>query len=168
MVTPGYYRDPERTAAAFDAEGFLHTRDRGYRDPDGWWFVRGRTDDIINPGGEKLCLLEVDAALLAHPDVRDAACVGVAHGRFGEVPADFVQLERAMTEQAARDLLDAHCIATLERWKRPRLYVFVDEVPRTPGKRSKMAAAMTARLEGLVVTDADGVTTYRALKAATS
>jgi fatty-acyl-CoA synthase/O-succinylbenzoic acid--CoA ligase len=164
VVMPGYYRDPERTAATFDAEGFLHTRDRGYRDPDGWWFVRGRTDDIINPGGEKLCLLEVDAALLAHPDVRDAACVGVAHDRFGEVPAAFVQLdERAMTDEAARDLLDAHCIATLERWKRPRLYVFVDEVPRTPGKRSKMAAAMTAWLEGLVVRDADGVTTYRAL-----
>ncbi|MDN5862644.1 MAG: acyl--CoA ligase [Salinisphaera sp.] len=167
VVTPGYYRDPQRTAEAFDTEGFLHTRDRAYRDVDGWWFVRGRTDDIIKPGGEKLSLLEVDAALLAHPDVRDAGCVGVAHERFGEVPAAFVQLEREMSDAAARDLLDAHCIASLERWKRPRLYVFVDEVPRTPAKRSKMVTPMKQRLQGLIVRDTDGVTTYRALTAKT-
>jgi fatty-acyl-CoA synthase/O-succinylbenzoic acid--CoA ligase len=168
VVTPGYFRDPERTAEAFDDEGFLHTRDRAYRDPDGWWFIRGRTDDIIKPGGEKLSLLEVDAALIAHPDVRDAACVGVAHERFGEVPAAFVQLTRAMTEDEARDLLDAHCIATIERWKRPRLYVFVDAVPRTPAKRSKMTTVMKAQIEGLTVRDSDGVTTYGALKAVPS
>jgi acyl-CoA synthetase (AMP-forming)/AMP-acid ligase II len=168
VVTPGYYRDPQRTEEAFDAEGFLHTRDRAYRDADGWWFVRGRTDDIIKPGGEKLSLLEVDAALIAHPDVHDAGCVGVAHDRFGEVPAAFVQPNRDMTEQEARDMLDAHCIATLERWKRPRLYILVEEVPRTAAKRSKMAAAMKARLEGLIVRDADGITTYGALKAATT
>jgi fatty-acyl-CoA synthase/O-succinylbenzoic acid--CoA ligase len=168
VVTPGYYRDPERTAEAFDAEGFLHTRDRAYRDAEGWWYVRGRTDDIIKPGGEKLSLLEVDAALLAHPDVLDAGCVGVAHDRFGAVPAAFVQLARTLTDEAARELLDAHCLATLERWKRPRLYVFVDEVPRTPAKRSKMAAAMKQRLEGLVVRDADGVVTFGELTAGSS
>jgi acyl-CoA synthetase (AMP-forming)/AMP-acid ligase II len=165
VVTPGYFRDEERTAEAFDEEGFLHTRDRAYRDPGGWWFIRGRTDDIIKPGGEKLSLLEVDAMLQAHPDVHDAACVGVAHDRFGEVPAAFVQVERPMTEEELRDVLDAHSIASLERWKRPRLYVLVDEVPRTPAKRSKMAAVMKARLEGLVVRDADGVTTLGALRA---
>ncbi|WP_433503138.1 class I adenylate-forming enzyme family protein [Pseudonocardia halophobica] len=164
VVTPGYFHDPARTAEAFDAEGFLHTRDRAYRDPDGWWYIRGRTDDIIKPGGEKLSLLEVDAALQAHPDVRDAGCVGVAHERFGEVPAAFVQVERPMTEPELRDLLDAHCVEVLERWKRPRLYVLVDEVPRTPAKRSKMAAVMKARLDGVLVRDADGVTTLGALR----
>jgi fatty-acyl-CoA synthase/O-succinylbenzoic acid--CoA ligase len=168
VVTPGYYRDPRRTAEAFDAEGFLHTRDRAYRDSEGWWYVRGRTDDIIKPGGEKLSLLEVDAALIAHPDVHDAGCVGVAHDRFGEVPAAFVALRRDLTDREARDLLDAHCLATLERWKRPRLYVFVEEVPRTPAKRSKMAATMKRRLEGMLVRDADGVTTFGELTAGTS
>jgi acyl-CoA synthetase (AMP-forming)/AMP-acid ligase II len=168
VVTPGYFRDSDRTADAFDAEGFLHTRDRAYRDADGWWFVRGRTDDIIKPGGEKLSLLEVDAMLQAHPDVIDAGCVGVAHDRFGEVPAAFVQLARPMSEEEARDMLDAHAIAALERWKRPRLYVLVDAVPRTPAKRSKMASVMKAQLDGLVVRDADGVTTLGALQAATS
>ncbi|WP_181780214.1 class I adenylate-forming enzyme family protein [Pseudonocardia pini] len=168
VVTPGYFRDPERTAEAFDGEGFLHTRDRAYRDPDGWWFIRGRTDDIIKPGGEKLSLLEVDAVLQAHPDVVDAGCVGVPHDRFGEVPAAFVQIGRTMSEEEVRDLLDAHCVATFERWKRPRLYVLVDAVPRTPAKRSKMGAAMKAKLEGLVVRDADGVTTFGALTAVTT
>lgn len=56
------------------------------------------------------------------------------------------------------------CIATFERWKRPRLYVLVDQVPRTPAKRSKMAVAMRAQIEGLTVADADGVTTLGALR----
>lgn len=165
VVTPGYFLAPERTEEAFDDEGFLHTRDRAYRDPNGWWFVRGRTDDLIKPGGEKLSLLEVDAALMSHPDVVDAGCVGVAHERFGEVPAAFVQLARPLEDKEARDLLDAHCIATLERWKRPRLYVFVDAVPRTPAKRSKMATAMKAQLDGVTVRDADGVTTLGTIRA---
>ena len=62
----------------------------------------------------------------------------------------------------------SHCIATIERWKRPRLYVFVDAVPRTPAKRSKMTAVMKAQIEDLVVHDADGVTTYGVLKAVPS
>ncbi|WP_214103370.1 class I adenylate-forming enzyme family protein [Acrocarpospora catenulata] len=166
VVTPGYLADPERTAEAFDDEGYLHTRDRAYRDPDGWYFIRGRTDDIINAGGEKLSLLEVDEALRNHPDVQDAACVGVAHERFGEVPAAFVAMRHGITEEQARDRLDEHCIRELERWKRPRLYVLVDEVPRT-AKRSKDQGAMRTQVDGLLVLDADGVITYGSLRART-
>lgn len=164
VVTPGYYKDADRTAEAFDDEGFLHTRDRAYRDADGWWYIKGRTDDIIKPGGEKLSLLEIDAALHAHPDVVDAACVGVPHERFGEVPAAFVQMKEGVSEQQARDLLDAHCIATLERWKRPRLYVLVEAVPRTVSKRTKMAAVLKSKIEGVVVRDTDGVATLGELQ----
>lgn len=162
VVTPGYLNDPERTAVSFDDEGYLHTRDRAYRDPDGWYFVQGRTDDIINPGGEKLSLLEIDDVLRTHPDIVDAACVGVAHERFGEVPAAFVVARAGLDEEAVRDRLDAYCLSELERWKRPRLYVLVEEIPRT-AKRSKMAGAMKAKLDGLVVRAADGVTTFGAL-----
>jgi acyl-coenzyme A synthetase/AMP-(fatty) acid ligase len=165
VVTPGYYRDPERTAEAIDSEGYLHTRDRAYRSPDGWYYVRGRIDDIINPGGEKLSLLEVDAALLEHPDVIDAGCIGVAHERFGEVPAAFVQMTPGTSAEEAKDILDAHIINTLERWKRPRLYILVDEVPRT-AKRSKMHGAMRERLRGITLADADGVVTLDAFLSA--
>ena len=168
VVTPGYFNDPERTAEAFDERGFLHTRDRAYRDEDGWYYIRGRTDDIINAGGEKLSLIEVDEVLRSHPRVRDAACVGVAHERFGEVPAAFVVLEPTASEEEVRDLLDAHCIERMERWKRPRLYVLVDEVPRTVAKQSKWQGEMRRQIEGVVVRDADRVTTLGLLRAAQS
>lgn len=165
VVTPGYYNDPERTAAAFDSEGYLHTRDIGYRDAGGWYYIRGRTDDTIMSGAEKLSLLEIDDVLLAHPAVRDAACVGVAHERFGEVPAAFVALKSPLDEAAALALLDGHCLASTERWKRPRLYVFVAAVPRTAAKNSKMTGEMRRLIGDVIVTDADGVTTLDRLRA---
>jgi acyl-CoA synthetase (AMP-forming)/AMP-acid ligase II len=142
VVSPGYVNDPERTAAAFDAEGYLHTRDVARRDADGWWFLGGRTDDIINTGGEKLSLTEIEEVLRDHPQLRDIACTGVAHERFGTVPAAIVVSDLGEQELAAA--LDAHCLAHLERWKRPRLYVLVDEVPRTMPKRTKDLRALRA------------------------
>jgi acyl-coenzyme A synthetase/AMP-(fatty) acid ligase len=122
---------------------------------------------MIMSGAEKLSLLEVDEVLRAHPGVKDAACVGVRHERFTEVPAAFVALTDAMAEEEGKAMLDAHCIATMERWKRPRLYVFVKEVPRTVAKRSKMQGEMRRQIGDLVVRDADGVTTLTALRRAT-
>lgn len=165
VVTPGYYRDAERTAQAFDAEGYLHTRDVGYRDEAGWYFIRGRTDDIINCGAEKLSLLEIDELLIKHPSVRDGATSSVEHERFGEVPAAFVVLAEPMDEDEATRLIDDFFIANLERWKRPRLYVFTDIVPRTAAKQSKNQVAMKATLQGVRVMNADGVTSLSRITA---
>ena len=166
VVTPGYYNDPERTAAAFDAEGYLHTRDRGYRDPEGWYFIRGRTDDMILSGAEKLSLLEVDKVLLGHPDVADAGCVGVAHERFGEVPAAFIVLKATTEDEASsRQMLDDYCIDNMERWKRPRLYVFVERIPRTAAKQTKMIAELRRVVADVTVANADGVVTLPELRA---
>jgi fatty-acyl-CoA synthase/O-succinylbenzoic acid--CoA ligase len=165
VVTPGYYNDPERTAAAFDEDGYLHTNDRGYRDANGWYFIRGRTDDMILSGAEKLSLLEVDKVLLEHPDIRDAACVGVAHERFGEVPAAFVVLKKDLGEATAREMLDAYCCEAMERWKRPRLYVFVEAIPRTAAKQTKMAGELRRIVAGITVANADGVVTLGELQA---
>jgi acyl-CoA synthetase (AMP-forming)/AMP-acid ligase II len=165
VVTPGYYNDPERTAAAFDAEGFLHTNDRGYRDADGWYFIRGRTDDMILSGGEKLSLIEIDTVLLSHPGVRDAACVGVPHERFGDVPAAFIVLNTALEGTEARQMLDDYCLAQIERWKRPRLYVFVDAIPRTAAKQTKMSGELRRILGDVSVANADGVITLSELNA---
>ncbi|GAC1593659.1 MAG: AMP-binding protein [Acidimicrobiales bacterium] len=159
VTSPGYYNDEERTIAAFDAEGFLHTRDMASFDKDGWWWLGGRTDDIINSGGEKLSLIEVEAVLRTHPDIVDVACVGAAHDRFGVVPSAVVVMSPSagLDEQQARTLLDNHCLTQMERWKRPRLYVFVDEVPRTMPKRTKDLAALRRLVQDVVVTDATGV-----------
>jgi acyl-CoA synthetase (AMP-forming)/AMP-acid ligase II len=155
VVSPGYVNDPARTAAAFDGEGYLHTRDVARFDAEGWWFLGGRTDDIINSGAEKLSLTEVEETLRAHPQLRDVACTGVAHERFGTVPAAVVVSDLAEDELAV--VLDAHCLLHLERWKRPRLYVRVDEIPRTMPKRTKDLGALRALVTGIEVATADPV-----------
>jgi acyl-CoA synthetase (AMP-forming)/AMP-acid ligase II len=157
-VTPGYYNDPGRTAEALDDEGYFHTRDLATRDEDGWFWVGGRTDDIINTGAEKLSLLEVEEALRGHPAVADVACAAVAHARFGQAPAAFIVAKGHVTEDELAGILDAHCLQTLERWKRPRLYVKLDEIPRTSAKRTKSLSHLRAMLEGVELSDADGIT----------
>lgn len=159
IVMPGYFRDPQRTAEAVDDEGWLHTKDVAYRDEDGWYYLRGRTDDTINSGGEKLSLVEIDNVLLSHDEVADAACIGVAHTRFGEVPAAFVVLREgsSLDEDSAVRVLDEYVVSITERWKRPRAYVFVSSIPRTPAKRTKSFPELRAMVAGTVVSDAEGV-----------
>ena len=161
-VTPGYHNDPERTAAAFDEEGFLHTRDLAQLDEGGWFWIAGRTDDIINTGGEKLSLLEVEEALRRHPLVVDVACMGVPHERFGEMPSALVVTDREISEEDLAAILDAHCIAEIERWKRPRLYGRVEEIPRTFPKRTKDLQAIRARFEGVALAEGEGIATLSA------
>jgi acyl-CoA synthetase (AMP-forming)/AMP-acid ligase II len=157
VVSPGYFNDPERTAAAFDANGYLHTRDVARFDADGWWYLGGRTDDIINSGGEKLSLVEVEAVLRGHGCVADVACVPVAHERFGEVPAAVVVAAPGLDELAVTAMLDEHCVEHLERWKRPRLYRVVDEVPRTMPKRTKDMNALRGLVDGIRLIGGDVV-----------
>lgn len=152
VTTPGYVNDPERTAAAFDDQGYLHTGDIASFDADGWWWLGGRTDDIINTGAEKLSLIEVEQVVAGHPAVQDVACVAVAHERFGQSPAAIVVLsrdERSDAEWAAA--LDVYCCQQIERWKRPRLYVFTDAVPRTIPKRTRDIRALRALVKGVVL-----------------
>ena len=94
--------------------------------------------------------------------------MGVAHERFGEVPAAFIVLSQPGDEATAAALLDEYCIASMERWKRPRLYVFTDTIPRTAAKQTKMQGAMKAQINDLKVMNADGVTTLSALRAKAS
>lgn len=157
VVSPGYFNDTERTEAAIDADGWLHTRDVASFDADGWWYLGGRTDDIINSGAEKLSLLEVEDVLRGHPAVHDVACIPVEHERFGHVPAAIVVPvgEQSDTETATQ--LDNHCLSQLERWKRPRLYRVVPEVPRTMPKRTKDLRALRELVAGIRLRDADGV-----------
>jgi acyl-CoA synthetase (AMP-forming)/AMP-acid ligase II len=163
-VTPGYHNDPERTAAAFDEDGWLHTKDVAHVDEDGWFWIQGRTDDIINTGGEKLSLLEVEEALRAHPLVVDVACVGVAHERFGQLPGALVVTAHDISETDLAAQLDAHCRGAIERWKRPRVYGRIDEVPRTFPKRTKDQKALKAMVEGITLAEGTGVVTLGELK----
>jgi acyl-CoA synthetase (AMP-forming)/AMP-acid ligase II len=90
----GYWRDEAATRAAFTADDYLKSGDIGYLDADGYLFIVDRKKDIIIRGGENISAQEVEAALYAHPAVSEAAVIGIADERLGEVPAAVVWSEK--------------------------------------------------------------------------
>ena len=127
-VTPGYYGDPEATEAAFGPHG-LRTADVGYRDEDGRLYVLNRRDDRILTGGENVDPGEVATVLRDHPDVRDAAVVGLDDPEWGERVSALVVPEGDAAPE--RDELDAHCRERLAAFKVPKSVVFAEALPRT-------------------------------------
>ncbi|MGW3151179.1 class I adenylate-forming enzyme family protein [Streptomyces sp. NPDC001177] len=136
-VMRGYLGRPEETARTV-VDGWLHTGDVGGFDEDGYLVLVDRIKDMIIRGGENIYPKEIETILGDHPDVREAAVVGAAEPRLGEVPVAFVAL-RAGASATAADLLD-HCRARLARYKMPAEIVLVDGLPRNPvGKTDKPA-----------------------------
>ena len=128
VVMDGYYGDPEATRAAFGPHGF-HTGDVGYRDEAGRLWVLNRRSDRIVTGGENVHPGEVVDALRDHPDVREAAVVGLADPEWGERVGALVVPEEGATLTES-DVLD-HCASRLAGYKRPRTIRFAAELPRT-------------------------------------
>jgi fatty-acyl-CoA synthase len=129
-VSNGYWQNPDATSQALDADGWFHTGDLARRDDEGFYYIAGRKKDMIISGGVNVYPAEVEATLLAHPGVADAALVGVPHDTWGEVGIAFVV--RAPGSAVAAEALTSHIQATLAKHKTPREYVFVDALPRTP------------------------------------
>jgi acyl-CoA synthetase (AMP-forming)/AMP-acid ligase II len=104
----GYWNDPDSTAAAFTADGYLKTGDIGYIDEDDYLFIVDRKKDIIIRGGENISCQEVEAAIYSHPAVSEASVFGVPCERLGEVPAAVIYSEddRALDGEGLRDFLD--------------------------------------------------------------
>src|SRR6266571_5704411 len=121
-VTPGYYRDPEQTRAAFDADGFFVTGDLGTIDGDGRIRFRGRLKEMIKTGGINVAPLEVEGVLLAHPAVKQAYVVGLSDRGKGEVAAAAVELHAGAT--ATAEALTAFCRERLASYKVPARIVF--------------------------------------------
>ena len=92
VVMAGYYRNPEATAAAM-GDGWFHTGDAAVVHPDGYAEIRDRLKDVIISGGENISSVEVEAMLMRHPAVREAAVVGLPDARWGEAPHAFIVLE---------------------------------------------------------------------------
>jgi fatty-acyl-CoA synthase len=124
-VFAGYWRDPDATAAAF-RDGWLLTGDVADRDDEGNYRIRGRLKDMVVSGGENVYPAEIEAVLHEHPAVADAAVVGVPDERWGEVCAAFVVLD----SPASDDELRAHCLERLARFKVPKTFTVVEELPR--------------------------------------
>jgi oxalate---CoA ligase len=131
-VISGYVggRAPER----FDADGWLNSADLGYLDQDGFLFLAGRSDDVINRGGEMLYPREIEEVLMADPAVQDAVVVGRPSPILGQVPVAYViPAEEPDTAARLQDLLgqlNDRCTAELSRFKLPEAIYVVHDLPR--------------------------------------
>jgi 2-furoate---CoA ligase len=125
----GYWNRPDADEKVLRG-GWYFTGDLGRLDADGDLWIVGRVDDMIVSGGENIHPLEVEEVLARHPGVREVAVVGTADDRWGQRVVAYVVPEGVVSA----DELDAHCLASesLARFKRPREYRFVEELPKSP------------------------------------
>jgi long-chain acyl-CoA synthetase len=137
-ITPGYWNRPDATAESV-RDGWLHTGDLGYRDSDGFYFVVDRAKDMILRGGENVYCTEIDNTLADHPEIDEAAVVGVADPELGERVKAIVR--RVPGSDLSENAVRSHVAAHLASFKVPEFVEFVsDPLPRNPaGKLLKNA-----------------------------
>ena len=143
----GYWNRPDANAKSL-RDGWYFTGDTGYYDEDGDLYVSGRVDDMIISGGENISPVDIESVLSLHPSVDEVAVAGVKDERWGQRVVAFIK-RRDYVDSAA---LDAWCRESdLVNFKRPRDYVFVDDIPKSPvGKilRRKLSAGEYQRDNG--------------------
>jgi acyl-CoA synthetase (AMP-forming)/AMP-acid ligase II len=129
QVMQGYLGDDEATANTLDADGWLHTGDIGHADEDGWFYLVDRLKELIKVKGFQVAPAELEALLLEHPAVADAAVVGSPDEESGEVPKAFV------VPAAGRDLdvaeLQEFVAARVATYKQVRRIEVLDEIPKS-------------------------------------
>jgi 2-furoate---CoA ligase len=139
----GYWRRRDADAKALH-QGWYFTGDTGYVDADGHLFVSGRVDDMIISGGENISPVDIESVLSLHPAVDEVAVAGLKDERWGQRVVAFIKRKDGSTEGVGAGMLDEYCRGTdLANFKRPRDYVFVREIPKSPvGKilRRKLVA----------------------------
>jgi fatty-acyl-CoA synthase len=143
----GYYGNPDATAAAIDAEGWLHSGDMAVRLPNGYYKITGRIKDMVIRGGENIYPREIEEFLFTHPAIEQASVVGVPDPKYGEELCAWIKLRTgaACCDEEIRQF----CKASLAHYKVPRYVRFVDAFPQTvTGKiqKFKMREQMMAEL----------------------
>jgi fatty-acyl-CoA synthase len=128
-VMLGYWDQPERTAEAIDAAGWMHTGDLATMDEEGYLNIVGRIKDMVIRGGENVYPREIEEFLRGHPDILDVAVIGVPDARYGEELMAWVRLRPDATLDA--DRLRAFCEGRISRFKIPRYVRVADELPMT-------------------------------------
>jgi acyl-CoA synthetase (AMP-forming)/AMP-acid ligase II len=128
QVMKGYLRNPSATAANVDADGWLRTGDVGMIDSDGYLFVRDRVKELIKFKGFQVAPAELEAALMTHDGVADAAVVGIADEEAGEVPMAFIV---ARGQQPSLGELQMHLEQRLAHFKQIRRVQYVEEIPKS-------------------------------------
>ncbi len=123
VVTPGYWRNPEASAATLK-NGWLHTGDVGMFDREGYLTLKDRSKDVIISGGSNIYPREVEEVLLEHALVREVSVIGRPDPQWGEIVVAYV------VGEVNRNELDALCLDNIARFKRPKDYVFVKSLPK--------------------------------------
>ena len=145
QIMKGYLNKPDATANTIDAEGWLHTGDIGYADDDGHFFIVDRLKELIKYKGFQVPPAELEAVLLSHPCVADAAVIPIPDDEAGEVPKAIVVLRQESTPTEILEFV-AERVAP---HKRIKLVEFVDQIPKSPsGKILRRVLVQREREKG--------------------
>jgi len=145
QIMKGYLNKPEATANTIDADGWLHTGDIGYADDDGHFFIVDRLKELIKYKGFQVPPAELEAVLLTHPCVADAAVIPIPDEEAGEVPKAIVVLRK---ESAAEEILE-FVAERVAPHKRIKFVEFVDQIPKSPaGKILRRVLVQREREKG--------------------
>lgn len=150
VVMSGYWNDPGATSATL-RDGWLYTGDMGSLDARGYLTLRDRSKDVVISGGSNIYPREVEEALLSHSAVAEVCVVGQIDDEWGEVVVAFVVLEPGAS--VAAGALDAHCLDRIARFKKPKRYLFVNELPKNSYGKVLKRALRQRLLPGGDVTD---------------
>ncbi|MEU0074776.1 4-coumarate--CoA ligase family protein [Streptomyces sp. NPDC006332] len=129
QIMKGYLGRPDATAAMIDADGWLHTGDVGHVDADGWLFVVDRVKELIKYKGFQVAPAELEALLLTHPGIADAAVIGVRNEDGNEVPHAHVVRQPTATDLSEGEVM-MYVAERVAPYKRVRQVTFIDSVPR--------------------------------------
>ncbi|WP_349408255.1 o-succinylbenzoate--CoA ligase [Pseudalkalibacillus sp. SCS-8] len=131
-VTQGYYKKEKENAEKIK-DGWLATGDVGYLDEEGFLYVLDRRKDMFISGGENVYPAEIEACLLGHEAVSEAGVIGIAHEKWGKVPAAFVVIKKG--KSVTEDDLIAYCTTRLAGYKVPKKVSFIDDLPRNASNK---------------------------------
>jgi fatty-acyl-CoA synthase len=150
-IMKGYYKMPEATEKAIDADGYLHSGDIGTVDEDGYYRITGRIKDMIIRGGENIYPREIEEFLYTMPGVEDAQVVGVPDPKYGEVVGAFIR-RKAGSDITEGDVQE-FARARMARYKAPKYVFFVDAYPMTASGKIQKYKLREMAAESLGLTD---------------
>ena len=156
-VMLGYWNDPEKTAEAIDAAGWMHTGDLAVMDGEGYLNIVGRSKDMIIRGGENVYPREIEEFLYGHPDVVDVQVIGVPDLRYGEEIMAWLKLRPGAT--ADTDSVREFCQGRIAHYKVPRYVHVTEEFPMTVTGKVQKYKMREEAIEMLGLEDAAGVQT---------
>ncbi|WP_323009901.1 AMP-binding protein [Paracoccus sp. (in: a-proteobacteria)] len=142
-VILGYWNRPEERDHAFTPDGWIRTGDIGLRDADGFVRIVDRKKDMFISGGENVYPVEIEAALASHPEVREVVVIGIPDARWGEVGCAFIVA--APGTVPTHEALTGHCQSLIARYKVPKQFRLVEDLPRT-GSGKVMKHALKQRI----------------------